>query len=350
MAPYQRGTSVRGLRLATRMVWVACMALFIAQPSAALEPVPAFGDNPGELAMYLHRPAAFQEGLPLVVALHGCTQTASDFDNETGLVALAEETPFLLVLAEQSEANMARRCFRWYDTDDNRPGIGESASILAMIDTAIDLEGADPERVYVLGLSAGGAMTAVLLANYPNRFAGGAIFAGLPYGCNRPVGPFDVYWNWLHFNPFAIDGADASYACGIVGFSPTDRDPEDWARYVLENVDRVPGQWPLLSIWQGTADTTVDPDNLRELTEQWTAVQGIDATADERQTVGDAVREVYHDDAGNPRVETWALDDLEHAVPIDADGDPDACGLEADYIVNANVCAVRRIAEFWQLQ
>lgn len=350
MAPHQPGNTAEGWRCPRRAIALALIALFTAQPSAALELVTDFGENPGDLLMYLHRPFAFRDGLPLVVALHGCTQAATDFDDETGLVALAEETPFLLLLPQQREENMSRRCFRWYDTHDNQPGRGESGSILEMIDAVIDAEGVDPDRVFVLGLSAGGAMTAVLLANYPSRFAGGAIFAGLPFDCNRPAGFFDFYWNWLHVNPFAPDGADASYACGIAGFRRTDRDGVEWAGYVTESADAMPGRWPLVSLWQGAADPTVDPDNLRELTEQWTTVQDIDSVADERQMFGNAVREVYHDEAGNPRIETWSLEGFEHAVPIDADGDPEVCGREAQYVMNANLCAIRRIAEFWELR
>ncbi|NND89438.1 MAG: PHB depolymerase family esterase [Granulosicoccus sp.] len=300
--------------------------------------------------MYLHRPAASADALPLVVALHGCRQTAIDFGNETGLMVLAEETPFLLLLPEQRESNMPRRCFRWYDTSDNRPGRGESASIMAVIDHLIDEGDVDPSRVYVLGLSAGGAMTVVLMSNYPSRFAGGAVFAGLPYGCNRPAGLFDFTWHWLHLSPFVLDGADASYACGIAGFQNKDRDADQWAEFITQNSESLPERWPLVSLWQGTGDATVDPDNLSELTEQWTVVQAIDSVADDQQIVGDATREIYHDEEGNPRVETWSIQGYGHAVPIDADGDPDACGMEAAYIVNADLCAVRRVADFWQLR
>lgn len=350
VAPDVAGYSSIGTCSSMLSLAIAAIALFMAQAATALERVDDFGENPGDLKMYLYRPAALTDKLPLVVALHGCRQTAADFDDETGLQELADEIPFLLLLPEQQKKNMSRQCFRWYDTDDNRPGRGESASILAMIDKVIDDEGVDRDRIFVLGLSAGGAMTAVLLSNYPERFAGGAIFAGLPYGCNRPSGFFDFTWNWFHYSPFALDGADASYACGIAGFQSRNRDGEAWAGFVTQDAESIPARWPLLSIWQGTSDATVDPDNLSELTEQWTTVQNIDTVADDQQNIGDATRKVYHDDGGNPRVETWSLEGFGHAVPIDADNDPDNCGLEAAYVVNADLCAVRRVAEFWQLE
>ncbi|ASJ70633.1 alpha/beta hydrolase family esterase [Granulosicoccus antarcticus] len=351
MPLYELAKSSIGRCFAAVYVLIAGLVLSVALPSMALalEQVGDFGENPGELLMYLHRPAEERDNMPLVVALHGCQQTAEGFDEATGLRALAEQIPFLLLLPEQSEKNMSRRCFRWYDTDDNRPRQGESASILAMIDNLIEKEGVDPSRVYVLGLSAGGAMSAVLLSNYPSRFAGGAIFAGLPFDCNQSAGAFDFSWYWLHYIPYALDGADASYACGVAGFGYTNREAEQWAEFITQNAESMPEQWPLISLWQGTADETVDPDNLMELTEQWTAVQNIDTVVDVQQVFGNATREVYHDETGNPRVEAWSLQDFGHAVPIDTDGDPEDCGAAADYIVNADLCAVRRVAEFWGL-
>lgn len=349
LALFPVGDVAKWIRRCAQVAAIAFVGPFYAQPVTALELVSSFGENPGDLRMYVHRPSGFREGLPLVVALHGCTQTATDFDDETGLIALAEEIPFLLLLPEQREENMPRRCFRWYDTHDNQPGQGESASILAMVDAAIEAEGVDPDRVFILGHSSGGAMTAVMLANYPNRFAGGAVIAGLPVGCNRPSGAFDLVWNSLQVKSITPDGADASYACGIGGFDLTDRDGVEWAGYVTDSAETLPESWPLLSLWQGTADTIVNPDNLRELTEQWTTVQGIGPVADERELVGNAIREVYHDTAGIARIETWSLDGFDHAVPIDTAGDRAACGQAADYVKTTDICAVRRIADFWNL-
>lgn len=326
------------------------IALLLPQPATALDAVLDVKENPGDLLMYLHRPAEFRAGLPVVVALHGCLQTAADFDDETGLVALAEETPFLLLLPEQRPENMSRRCFRWHDADNNRNGKGESASILAMIDNVLATQGADPDKVFVLGFSAGGAMASVLIANYPGRFAGGAVLAGLPFDCNRPTSDYDVIWNALHYSPFVPDGSDAIYACGIGGYERTDRDAEEWASFVTQSAADIPDDWPLISLWHGTGDETVDPDNLQELTEQWTAAQGIDAIVDERQEVGGATRELYRDQAGNLRLETWSLPDFIHAVPIDVDGSTPVCGQETDFVKDAGVCAIRHIIDFWRLK
>jgi poly(3-hydroxybutyrate) depolymerase len=327
-----------------------CAFALLQGPALALEPLRDFGDNPGALDGFLYRPDGARPAAPLIVALHGCLMNAEGFDDETGLTALADDLGALLLLPQQREANMERRCFRWHDDEDNRPGAGESASILQMIDRTLSNEGADPTRVYVMGLSAGGAMSAVLLANYPQRLAGGAIIAGLPYGCNRPAGLFDFNWYTLHYNIFAQDGADASYACGITRFfSTTDRRASDWASYVHDVIDVAPEDWPLISIWQGLGDETVDPANLQELTEQWTAVIGIDAEADSTEQFGRATRSLYRDGEGEARLESWSLEGFPHAVPVDPHGTSPGCGVEAAYITDGGICAVRRIAQFWGL-
>ncbi|WP_425072812.1 alpha/beta hydrolase family esterase [Sagittula sp. S175] len=320
-----------------------CALLLLPTTALALEEITDFGPNPGALRMFLHTPPGDATGLPLVVALHGCTLKADRFDDETGLTRLADETPFLLLLPEQDPDNMSNRCFRFYDTDDNQPGQGESASIMAMIDHVLATQGADPAKVHVLGLSGGGGMSAVMLANHPDRFAGGAIIAGVPYGCNRPASLWDTAWYWKNW--FGLDGLDAIYACGIYGYSRTDRSPDTWASYITE-VGSSPAQWPLLSIWQGADDDTVDPRNLTELTEQWTTVMGLAASPASTDTIGAATRRTYTDTSGTPRLETWELSGFGHAVPIDPDT---GCGLMAEHMSDVDICAIRRITAFWGL-
>jgi poly(3-hydroxybutyrate) depolymerase len=309
----------------------------------ALEPVDDFGPDPGELDLFVHRPAPSDAGAALVVALHGCTQTAADFDEETGLVALAEEVPFVLLLPQQRAANNELRCFNFFAAADNRPDAGESGSIRSMVAHAVDTYAVDPAQIFVLGLSAGGSMSAVLVANYPELFAGGAVVAGTPVGCNRPT-----LWTggvWWSLRLFVSEAAAASWACGIRGPSIDDRSPDDWGAAVREVAGTMPDRWPPISLWQGGGDTVVDPAAQRELLEQWTNVHGVDAVADAREADGATVRQVYADASGRPVVETWWLDGFPHALPVD----PEACGVADTYTVPAEVCAVRRIAAFWGL-
>src|SRR3954452_5920960 len=92
-------------------------------------------------------PDGLPAGAPLVVALHGCTQSATKFDDESGWTELADHLGFALLLPEQQQANNERLCFNWYLADHNRRGQGEAASIMAMIEVMKAQHGIDPTRI-----------------------------------------------------------------------------------------------------------------------------------------------------------------------------------------------------------
>ena len=142
-----------------------------------------FGTNPGDLKMfsYLPRDQRARQKLPLVVVLHGCTQNAARYDTGAGWSTLATRYGFALLMPEQKPSNNANTCFNWFNPEDIARGSGEALSIRQMIARMAREHGIDQKRVFITGLSAGGAMTAVMLATYPEVFAGGAIIAGLPY-------------------------------------------------------------------------------------------------------------------------------------------------------------------------
>jgi poly(hydroxyalkanoate) depolymerase family esterase len=117
----------------------------------------------------------------LVVVLHGCTQTAANYDLGAGWSTLADRYGFVLLLPQQQASNNLNSCFNWFLADDIERGKGEARSIRQMVETMILDHGIDRGRVFVTGLSAGGAMTSVMLATYPDMFAAGAVIAGLPY-------------------------------------------------------------------------------------------------------------------------------------------------------------------------
>src|SRR5262249_7395953 len=118
----------------------------------------------------------------LVVVLHGCTQTAASYDIGAGWSTLAERYGFALLMPQQKVSNNANGCFNLFLPDDTGRGRGEALSIRQMIRAAGEKYRLDEGRIFVTGLSAGGAMTSVMLATYPEIFAGGAIIAGLPFG------------------------------------------------------------------------------------------------------------------------------------------------------------------------
>ncbi|MFB6374437.1 MAG: PHB depolymerase family esterase, partial [Bradymonadaceae bacterium] len=122
-------------------------------------------------------------GAPLVVALHGCGQTAADYDDESGWTQYADRDGFAVVLPQTGPANNPNRCFNWFAPEDSTRGSGEARSIRSMVEHLLAARELAPAHVYVTGLSAGGFMTSAMLAGYPEVFAGGAIIAGGPYRC-----------------------------------------------------------------------------------------------------------------------------------------------------------------------
>ena len=146
------------MQIASRLALAAVM-LTASTASAALTPVSSFGTNPGALTMYEYVPASLPTMRPLVLVLHGCSQTAASME-AAGWNKLADQFKFTVVYPEQATANNPVRCFNWAgeygDTANLVRGQGENQSIIQMIDKAIATHGSDPKKVYIVGFSAGG--------------------------------------------------------------------------------------------------------------------------------------------------------------------------------------------------
>lgn len=302
-----------------------------------------FGSNPGNLRMFRYVPKNLGGARPLVVALHGCTQSATSYDDETGWTQLADRFRFVVLLPQQDQSgiNNPLKCFRWFDAHHNQRGKGEALSIKQMIDKAL----ADPhlrldrKRVYVTGLSAGGAMTVVMMATYPEVFAGGAPVAGIPYGC-------------------ANTSAEATSRCGVslAGMPgvpttvPVEQLPAaEWGQRVR---NASPGAaFPRVSIWHGSGDHVVNPQDQTEMIKQWTNVLGAGATPQRDTQFKTTRHQVFEDSSGKPVVEAFTVKGMDHGTPIDPGAKPDQCGTanHDHYIIPAGICSSFYIAKFWGL-
>lgn len=151
-------------------------------PSGAEFLTKTFSCHAGKREYKLYIPANKPQGRrPLIVMLHGCTQSADDFAAGTRMNALAEEHGILVAYPVQPKTANASACWNWFNPSDQQRGIGEPA-ILAGITQEISAEHKiDPTRVYVAGLSAGGAMAMVMGAAYPELFSAIGVHSGLPY-------------------------------------------------------------------------------------------------------------------------------------------------------------------------
>ena len=132
-------------------------------------------------------PGAAGRSLPMVVMLHGCTQNPDDFAAGTGMNECALEQGFFVLYPEQSRKANPQGCWNWFKHNHQRRGSGEPEAIAGMMRSVAKQHGIDPRRVYVAGLSAGGAMAAVMATEYPELFAAVGIHSGLPAGAVRDM-------------------------------------------------------------------------------------------------------------------------------------------------------------------
>ncbi len=292
--------------------------------------------------MFEYTPDALPPSAPLIVVMHGCTQNALTFAKDTGWIQLADKFGFALALPQQSQPNNFLSCFRWFDSSQNRRDQGEALSIKQMVDKMKSAHSIDPKRVYVTGLSAGGAMTSVMLATYPDIFAGGGINAGLPYGCansqieatqcmqsGQPGGLIVTLPSSAGTpprNPSQIDPIDipvpASFCLSFLtlpicstgrlpGLGGHKISPCEWGDFV-RHASSFAGPFPKVSIWQGSQDRTVSPVNETEEMQQWTNVHGIDPQSAEHDVVKGFPHQTFRDANGSVVVETFSVTGMDH--------------------------------------
>lgn len=286
-----------------------------------LQPFADFGPNPGALDAKSHVPAGLPAGAPLVVVLHGCTQTADGYDRGAGWSALADRHGFALLYPEQSRRNNVSGCFNWFDPQDIARGGGEAMSIHQMIETMIERHAIDPRRIFVTGLSAGGAMAMAMLAAYPELFAGGAVIAGLAYASAASV-------------PEALDRMRGHALPGAAALEAKVRGASDFT-----------GPWPMLSVWQGAADRTVDPANAEAILAQWRGLHALREAPDASEVTGNATRRVWRDATGRDVVEAWTVRGMGHGTPLDAEADGIGCA--GPYMLDVGISSTQHLAALW---
>ncbi len=321
---------MRWIRIALTLASLACPGIAAA---AGLVAVPSFGPNPGALQMFKYVPANMPTHAPLIVLLHGCTSSAQGFVN-AGFNQIADDRKIYLIYAQQTSSNNPVSCFNWAgeygDPANMVRGQGENQSIKEMIDRMKADHSIDASRVYVVGFSAGGAFAAVMLATWPDLFAGGAIMSGVPYRCAASV--------------------QGAYDCMAIGNHPElKHTPREWGDRVRTGYPAFTGMRPPVILFHGTTDTTVHPDNLTELVEQWTDASGTDAMPDSTEMVGSHQRTTYLKD-GVAVVEAWRIAGMGHAVTIGPRAAEHPCGATGPYLEDRGLCAAYEVARFFGLE
>lgn len=292
------------------------------QGSPLLE-VSGFGSNPGDLRMFRFVPGRLAPRPALVVVLHGCSQTAAGYDVGAGWSTLAKRYGFALLMPEQQASNNANGCFNWFNPEDVARDSGEACSIRQMIARMVHDHGIDQRRIFVTGLSAGGAMTSVMLATYPEIFAGGAVIAGLPYGVATNVRE-------------ALNGM----------FQSPSRSASELGDMV-RNASNHKGPWPRLSVWHGSADRTVHPANADEIVKQWLDVHHLPETPMSEGIVDGYPRQIWWNADGETVVESYTITDMAHGTPLGTADNDERYGEQGAFLIEAGISSSYHIASFF---
>lgn len=253
----------------------------------------------GTRSYKLYIPSGYHgQPLPLVVMLHGCTQNPDDFAAGTQMNALAEAQLCFVAYPAQTHAANSSKCWNWFKASDQQRDGGEPSIIAGLTRQIADNYSIDPQRIYVAGLSAGGAMAATMATTYPDLYAAAGVHSGLPHGAaqNLPAALAAMQGSQrLSRSPHATGGSRTDAAC-----APT-------------------------IVFHGDRDTTVHPCNGEQVTAQSMsshAAPGASGAKDAlRVTVqtgkvpnGHAyTRSTHHDASGQPLVEHWLIHGAGHA-------------------------------------
>lgn len=221
--------------------------------------------------------------VPLIVMLHGCTQGPDDFAVGTGMNRLAEERGFIVAYPTQPSSANPSACWNWFDLANQRRDQGEPAIIAGLTRAVMAEFAVDPARVFVAGLSAGGAMAATLGATYPELYAAAGVHSGLPHG--------------------AAADLPSAFAAMHGGAKPA------------SGKRRAKGRVRTI-VFHGANDTTVHPSNAEAILADLRA--GLSAPAQELLLDGVAggrayTRTIVTDARGVPQAEAWAIKGLGHA-------------------------------------
>jgi poly(hydroxyalkanoate) depolymerase family esterase len=255
----------------------------------------SYANGSGTLAYELYVPSTYKAGsaVPLVVALHGCTQSADTFRQLTGWDRLAEAKGFIVVFPQQDANNNYLKCWNFFQSGDMNRGAGEPALIAGITQSVQQHYNVDAHRTYVDGLSAGGAMSSVMAATYPDLYAA----AGVGSGCE-----------------YAATPTCAGYKSA---------DPVQAGKQAYAAMGSHARAMPVI-VFEGDQDTTVPPINAQQVVQQWQTTDGLalqspisatpTSSSDRTAPAGQAYTVNYYGDGhGAELIQSWLVHGMGHA-------------------------------------
>lgn len=257
----------------------------------------------------LWAPATVEEGKasPLLMLLHGCTHDADDVAEISGINEVAEANGFLVVYPEQSFFANVLKCWNWFDPKHQSRESGEPSILSAIVEQVCSSREIDLDRVYVAGVSAGGAMAVIAAATYPDLFAGVAVCSGAEFK------------------------AAGSVSAGFAVMQHGGPDPAQQGQAAFEamkpGLARKPRKRMPVIVFHGSADERVAPVNAEQIIAQWSTTNALLASQNgdgglalsERIMDGQVQggypyrQRVYTDQTGALLMESWIVEGMSHA-------------------------------------
>lgn len=229
----------------TKFLFLFLVSALVVVSQPLSEEVMDFGTNPGNLSLFYYIPKIVKANAPMVVVLHGCSQGANGIAELSGWNKLADEYGFYVMYQQQHFHNNPSHCFNWFKKNEIERGNGECESIKQMVEHMHKKFKTDSSRTFVTGMSAGGAMSVVMIATQPSMFKAAAIFAGGPY---KPGS-----------NIFSSSG---SMVWGV------NKTPDEWRELVWRENPAYKAKYPKVFVFHGTKDPVVNIRNAEEIIEQ----------------------------------------------------------------------------------
>ncbi|MEU8010149.1 extracellular catalytic domain type 1 short-chain-length polyhydroxyalkanoate depolymerase [Micromonospora parva] len=289
----------RMLGVVMAAVTLAAAALTFASPASAatLTQVTNFGTNPTNLQMHLYVPDRVATRPAILLAMHYCTGTGPAFYSGTQYASLADRYGFIVIYPS---ATRSSKCWDVYSPQALRRGGGsDPVGLMSMVDYVKQRYSADPARIFATGTSSGAMMTNVMLGDYPDVFAAGASFAGVPFACFATGGTSE--WNSQCANGQLI------------------RTAQQWGDLVREAYPGYTGQRPRMQIWHGTNDETLRYPNFGEQVKQWTNVHGLSQTPTYTDSPQSGYTRTRYGSSGPMApVEAISMQGVTHNLPVDA--------------------------------
>ncbi|MFC8298115.1 PHB depolymerase family esterase [Micromonospora orduensis] len=278
---------------------LAAAALTFAAPASAatLTQVTGFGTNPTNLQMHLYVPDRVAARPAVLLALHYCTGSGPAFHSGTQYASLADRYGFIVIYPSVTRSS---KCWDVASPQALRRGGGsDPVGLMSMVDYVKQRYAADPTRIFATGTSSGAMMTNVMLGDYPDVFAAGASFAGVPFACFATGGSSE--WNSECANGQLIKTA------------------QQWGDLVRGAYPGYTGQRPRMQIWHGTNDETLRYPNFGEQIKQWTNVHGLSQTPTYTDSPQSGYTRTRYGSSGPMApVEAISMQGVTHNLPVDA--------------------------------